>query len=176
MKPVEALERDEAAEELARLAQAIARADEAYYGQAAPEISDAEYDALRRRNAAIEARFPDLVRADSPTRRIGAPPSTGFAKRRHGVPMLSLGNVFDADEFREFVERARRFLGLAADADLRFVGEPKIDGLVDQSHLRARRVRARRHPRRRAGGRGRHRQPADPEDPAAQADRATRRR
>jgi DNA ligase (NAD+) len=129
MKPVEALERDEAAEELARLAQAIARADQAYYGQAAPEISDAEYDALRRRNAAIEARFPDLVRADSPARRIGAPPSTGFAKRRHGVPMLSLGNVFDAEEFREFVERARRFLGLAADADLRFVGEPKIDGL-----------------------------------------------
>jgi DNA ligase (NAD+) len=128
LKPVEALTRAEAADELAHLAEAIARADHAYYGQAAPEISDADYDALRRRNAAIEARFPDLVRADSPSRRVGAPPTTGFAKLRHGLPMLSLGNVFDADEFREFVERARRFLGLA-DAALHFVGEPKIDGL-----------------------------------------------
>jgi DNA ligase (NAD+) len=128
MKPVAELTEKEAAAELARLAEAIARADRAYYERAAPEISDAEYDMLRRRNEAIEARFPALVRPDSPSRRIGAPPAAGFAKLRHGVPMLSLGNVFSAEEFAEFCARARRFLGLK-DTRLRLVAEPKIDGL-----------------------------------------------
>ena len=126
--PVETLSVAEAAAELARLAAEIARHDRAYHEQDAPEISDAEYDALRRRNAAIEARFPDLVRPDSPTHRVGGAPAGGFAKVRHRVPMLSLDNAFGAEEFHEFCERARRFLGLKDEA-LAFVGEPKIDGL-----------------------------------------------
>ncbi|MBX5453042.1 MAG: NAD-dependent DNA ligase LigA [Acidobacteriia bacterium] len=128
-KPVEKLSEDEAREELARLAAEIAKHDRAYYELNAPLISDAEYDALRRRNAEIEARFPHLIRADSPSRRIGAPPAREFAKVRHRVPMLSLDDVFTEEEFREFFARARRFLGLPSDAPFHFVGEPKIDGL-----------------------------------------------
>ncbi len=119
----------DAAAELARLAAEIAHHDRAYHQRDAPEITDAAYDALRARNLAIEARFPHLVRPDSPSRRIGAAPESGFAKLRHIQPMLSLDNVFDADGFAEFCARVRRFLGLAAAAPLRFVGEPKIDGL-----------------------------------------------
>jgi DNA ligase (NAD+) len=126
--PVEALTEAEAAAELASLAAAIARHDRAYYEQDAPEITDADYDALRRRNAAIEQRFPHLVRADSPTHRVGAAPAGGFATVRHRVPMLSLRDIFSADDFREFSDRVRRFLGLKDDA-IGFVGEPKIDGL-----------------------------------------------
>ncbi len=118
----------DAAAELARLAAEIARHDRAYHERDAPEISDAEYDALRRRNAAIEARFPALVRPDSPSLRVGAAPAGGFAKIRHGVPMLSLDNAFVAADFQEFCDRARRFLGLKEER-LAFVGEPKIDGL-----------------------------------------------
>ena len=118
-----------AAAELAWLAGEIARHDALYYRHDAPEISDAAYDALRQRNAAIEARFPDLVRSDSPSRRGGAAPEGGFAKLRHLQPMLSLDNVFDPAEFVEFCARARRFLGLGTAAPLGFVGEPKIDGL-----------------------------------------------
>jgi DNA ligase (NAD+) len=125
---LENLTEPEAAAELARLAEAIAAADRAYHEHDAPEITDADYDALRRRNAAIEARFPALVRADSPSLRVGGAPASGFAKLRHLVPMLSLGNAFGPDEFTEFCERARRFLGLK-DAPLACVGEPKIDGL-----------------------------------------------
>jgi DNA ligase (NAD+) len=128
MKPVEKLTEAEAAAELAELAERIARADRAYYEHDAPVMSDAEYDALRRRNNDIELRFPALVRPDSPSRRIGATPAGGFAKVRHGAPMLSLGNVFTAEEFAEFWARARRFLGIK-DTTFRFVGEPKIDGL-----------------------------------------------
>lgn len=127
--PVEALTEAEAAEELAALAAEIARHDRAYYERDAPLISDAEYDALRRRNAAIEARFPHLIRPDSPSNRIGAAPALGFAKLRHRAPMLSLDNAFDRADFAEFCKRARRFLGLGPDARLRLVGEPKIDGL-----------------------------------------------
>ena len=119
----------DAAAELARLAAEIARHDRAYHQRDAPEITDAEYDALRARNAAIEARFPRLIRPDSPSRRVGAAPEGGFAKLRHLQPMLSLDNVFDAEGFAEFCARVRRFLGLGADTPLRFVGEPKIDGL-----------------------------------------------
>jgi DNA ligase (NAD+) len=125
--PVEALTETQAAKELERLAAEIARHDRAYYEQDAPAISDAEYDALRQRNAAVEARFPALVRPDSPSRRVGAAPAVGFAKLRHGVPMLSLDNGFGAEDFHEFCARARRFLGLKDG--LSFVGEPKIDGL-----------------------------------------------
>ncbi|MDR3532745.1 MAG: NAD-dependent DNA ligase LigA, partial [Rhodopila sp.] len=125
--PIDALTAEEAAEELARLAREIAHHDAAYYTHDAPEISDADYDALRRRNAAIEARFPALIRADSPSARIGGAPETGFAKLRHRVPMLSLDNAFDATEFAEFCARAKRFLGRTEP--LTFVAEPKIDGL-----------------------------------------------
>ncbi|MEJ0016556.1 MAG: NAD-dependent DNA ligase LigA [Acetobacteraceae bacterium] len=112
-----------------RLAREIAHHDLLYHQQDAPEITDAEYDALRRRNAAIEARFPHLIRPDSPSNRVGSTPDTGFAKLRHRVPMLSLDNAMSAEEFAEFCARARRFLGLAADVPLSFVAEPKIDGL-----------------------------------------------
>jgi DNA ligase (NAD+) len=126
--PPEALTEDAARAELALLAGEIARHDRAYHERDAPEITDAAYDALRRRNAAIEARFPALVRPDSPSLRVGAAPAGGFAKVRHGVPMLSLDNAFDPADFVEFCERVRRFLGLKQER-LAFVGEPKIDGL-----------------------------------------------
>jgi DNA ligase (NAD+) len=129
MRPTEDLTDAEAAAELAALAAEIARHDRAYHGDDAPLITDAEYDALRRRNAAIEARFPDLIRADSPSRRVGSAPAGAFGKVRHLQPMLSLGNAFAAEDFAEFVTRARRFVGLAEDVPLDFVGEPKIDGL-----------------------------------------------
>ena len=119
----------DAAAELETLAREIAHHDRLYHQQDAPEISDADYDALRRRNAAIEARFPHLIRADSPSNRVGDAPASGFAKVAHRIPMLSLDNAMSSEEFAEFGVRARRFLGLATDAPLRFVGEPKIDGL-----------------------------------------------
>ncbi|HET6305732.1 MAG TPA: NAD-dependent DNA ligase LigA [Rhodopila sp.] len=125
--PIESLTEAEAAEELARLARDIAHHDTAYHTNDAPEITDAEYDALRRRNAEIEARFPELIRPDSPSSRIGAAAETGFAKLRHRVPMLSLDNAFDPVEFAEFCARAKRFLGRTDP--LAFVAEPKIDGL-----------------------------------------------
>jgi DNA ligase (NAD+) len=124
---IEALTEPEAAEELARLAQEIAHHDAAYHTHDAPEITDADYDALRRRNSAIEARFPALIRPDSPSNRVGGAPESGFAKIRHRVPMLSLDNVFDSTEFAEFCARAKRFLGRTEP--LVFVAEPKIDGL-----------------------------------------------
>ncbi len=119
----------EAAEALATLAAEIARHDQAYHEHDAPLISDADYDALRQRNAAIEAEFPHLVRPDSPSHRVGAMPSAGFAKVRHRVPMLSLDNAFAPADFTEFCARIRRFLHLPEDARLAFVAEPKIDGL-----------------------------------------------
>jgi len=128
-RPTEALTEEEAAAELAALAAEIAHHDRAYHGQDAPEIPDAAYDALVRRNQAVEGRFPELIREDSPSRRVGSRPVEGFASVRHGVPMLSLGNAFDAAEFAEFGARIRRFLALPAEEPLRFVGEPKIDGL-----------------------------------------------
>ncbi|MCS6781146.1 MAG: NAD-dependent DNA ligase LigA [Geminicoccaceae bacterium] len=128
-KPVERLSRAEAEAELAWLAAEIARHDRLYYQLARPEISDAEYDALRARNAAIEARFPDLVRPDSPSLRIGAPPVEAFGKVRHTVPMLTLDNAYSDGEVAEFVARIRRFLGMGPEEPLDFVAEPKIDGL-----------------------------------------------
>jgi DNA ligase (NAD+) len=120
---------DQAAAELAQLAAELAKHDRAYHEHDAPLITDAEYDALRRRNAEIEALFPQLVRPDSPSRRVGSPPAGAFDKIRHRVPMLSLDNAFGQADFIAFTERVRRFLGLAADAPLPMVGEPKIDGL-----------------------------------------------
>ena len=127
--PVDKLTIFDAEQELARLATEIARHDKLYHQKDAPEISDADYDALKLRNEAIERRFPSMVRADSPTRRVGAAPATGFAKVRHDVPMLSLDNAFSDAELAEFIERIRRFLNLAADAAIAFSAEPKIDGL-----------------------------------------------
>ena len=128
-KPVTELDKSEAAAELKRLAKVIAYHDELYYRFDAPEISDAEYDSLRERNAAIETRFPRLIRPDSPSLRIGAPPVEAFGKVSHRVPMLSLGNVFDDAGVRGFVERIRRFLGLESIEGLDFTAEPKIDGV-----------------------------------------------
>jgi DNA ligase (NAD+) len=128
-RPVDQLGEAEAAAELKRLADEIARHDRLYYQEAATEVSDAEYDALRRRNEAIEARFPGLIRPDSPSRRIGAAPSEGFAKVRHRLPMLSLSNAFDETDVAEFFQRIRRFLNLDAEEPVEVVAEPKIDGL-----------------------------------------------
>ncbi|MBO1074815.1 NAD-dependent DNA ligase LigA [Roseomonas marmotae] len=126
----EQLTEEEAAAELAALAEEIAQADIAYHQNDAPEITDAEYDALRRRNTAIEALFPHLKRADSPSEATpGAAPAAGFAKSRHGTPMLSLDNAFAVADFEEFTRSIRRFLKLSEEEVLRFVAEPKIDGL-----------------------------------------------
>ncbi len=128
-KPVAELTEAQAEAELARLAREVAHHDDLYYREDAPEVSDAEYDELRQRNAAIEARFPALQRADSPSRRVGAAPVDAFGKVRHAVPMLSLGNAFADEEVADFVARVRRFLGLGAEAPVEVVAEPKIDGL-----------------------------------------------
>src|SRR5262245_3894695 len=111
-KAIGALTLEEARAEVDRLAAEIKRHDKLYFQADAPEIADADYDALRQRHAAIEARFPELVRADSPSRKVGAEPVEGFGKVRHAVPMLSLGNAFSDEEITEFVERVRRFIGL----------------------------------------------------------------
>ncbi len=119
----------EAANRLMRLAKLIAHHDRLYHDQDAPEISDAEYDALVRENRELEEQFPNFVRADSPSKRLGAAPSTALAKVAHARPMLSLENAFSEEEAREFVARVRRFLNLAPDAPVAMTAEPKIDGL-----------------------------------------------
>jgi DNA ligase (NAD+) len=119
----------DAANRLMRLARDIAKHNRLYHDQDAPEISDADYDALVRENAELEARFPHLVRKDSPSRQVGAAPTTGLAKVAHARPMLSLENAFSAEEVGEFVARVRRFLNLSADEVVAMTAEPKIDGL-----------------------------------------------
>ncbi len=119
----------EAAERLEALAAEIAHHNRAYHTDDAPEISDAAYDALMRENAALEAAFPNLIRADSPSRQVGAAPAAHLAKVRHAKPMLSLDNAFSDEEVAEFVARVRRFLRLADDAPVALTAEPKIDGL-----------------------------------------------
>ncbi|KQQ85989.1 NAD-dependent DNA ligase LigA [Aureimonas sp. Leaf324] len=126
---LDAMTPDEAAAELEQLAREMAEHDRRYYEDDAPTVTDAEYDALRKRNAALEARFPDLVRSDSPARKVGAAPSAKFAKIRHAVPMLSLDNAFSDEDVADFARRVRRFLGLGDDARLAITAEPKIDGL-----------------------------------------------
>ncbi|WFU11023.1 NAD-dependent DNA ligase LigA [Rhizobium sp. CB3090] len=128
-KPVEDLTEEEAAAALAYLAAEIARNDALYHGQDAPQISDADYDALKRRNDAIEARFPALIRADSPSRRVGAAPSETFAPVVHARPMLSLDNTFSQEDVQDFVAGVYRFLGRLPDQSIAFTAEPKIDGL-----------------------------------------------
>ena len=126
--PVDKLTDAEAEAELQRLAQEIAAHDLAYYQDETPEVSDADYDLLKRRNEAIEARFPKLVREDSPSRKVGAAPSTQFAPVTHGVPMLSLDNAMADEEVSDFAARVTRFLKLGDEA-VAFTAEPKIDGL-----------------------------------------------
>ncbi len=128
--PVEELGEKEAAAELKRLAEEIAAHDRRYYQQDAPTVSDAEYDALRQRNAAIEARFSHLKRTDSPSERVGAAPATGrFPTVRHALPMLSLENAFGEEDVRDFVGQMYRFLGWSKDEPIVLTAEPKIDGL-----------------------------------------------
>ncbi|WP_114229065.1 MULTISPECIES: NAD-dependent DNA ligase LigA [Sphingomonas] len=119
----------EAANRLMRLAKEIARHNRLYHDRDAPEISDADYDALVRENTALEAEFPHLVRADSPSRQVGANPSGPLAKVTHARPMLSLENAFSAGDVEEFVRRVRRFLSLGDDEPIALTAEPKIDGL-----------------------------------------------
>jgi DNA ligase (NAD+) len=119
----------EAANRLMRLAREIARHDRLYHDHDAPEISDAEYDALVRENAELEARFPHLVRADSPSKRLGAAPTSALAKVTHARPMLSLDNAFSDEAVAEFIGRIRRFLSLPAEEPVAMSAEPKIDGL-----------------------------------------------
>jgi DNA ligase (NAD+) len=126
----ETISEAEAANRLMRLAKLIAHHDKLYHDQDAPEISDAEYDTLVRENRELEARFPELVRADSPSKRLGAAAtSAGLAKVAHSRPMLSLDNAFSAEEVEDFVGRVKRFLALAQDAAVAMTAEPKIDGL-----------------------------------------------
>ncbi len=126
---VDKLTVSQARKELAELAVRLAEANAAYYRDDAPTISDAAYDALKRRNAEIEAQFPDLKRADSPTEQVGAAPVEGFQKLRHSRPMLSLGNAFSDEDVTDFDRSVRKYLGLAADETLAYTAEPKIDGL-----------------------------------------------
>ncbi|WGV16701.1 NAD-dependent DNA ligase LigA [Fuscovulum ytuae] len=126
-KTIEQLSEAEARQELARLAEVIAAANRAYHSLDAPEISDADYDALKRRNAAIEARFPQFKRADSPSEQVGGAVAEGFGEIRHEIRMLSLSNAFDEEEVAEFDNRVRSFLGM--EAPITYVAEPKIDGL-----------------------------------------------
>ncbi|NYS23403.1 NAD-dependent DNA ligase LigA [Rhodobacteraceae bacterium 2376] len=123
------LTEDQARDELARLADLLGRANAAYFRDDAPVMADAEFDALKARNADIESRFPHLVREDSPSAQVGAAPSEAFGKIRHARRMLSLSNAFSAQDVAEFVQRIRRYLGLSEDAPLAFTVEPKIDGL-----------------------------------------------
>src|SRR4249920_3664706 len=128
VKPADLTE-PQAKAELKRLAAELAAHDKRYYQQDAPTVSDAEYDSLRQRNAAIEARFPELIRPDSPSRRVGAAPTGKFKKVRHAVPMLSLDNAFAEQDVLDFVGRIQRFLKLGDDDSIDFSAEPKIDGL-----------------------------------------------
>src|SRR6185437_2540873 len=134
-KPVEQLTATEAKAQLKALAAEIAYHDKLYHQKDAPEISDAEYDDLRQRNRAIELRFPELVRADSPSKRVGAAPATGFAKVRHPHAMLSLDNAFSEEDVRDFFRGIRNFFRAPQDIarveedKIAVMAEPKIDGL-----------------------------------------------
>ncbi|MBB5667010.1 DNA ligase (NAD+) [Rhizobium leguminosarum] len=126
---VDTLTIEEAAAELERLAKEIAHHDALYHGKDRPEISDADYDALKRRNDALEVQFPELIREDSPSRRVGAAPSVTFSPVVHVRPMLSLDNTFSQEDVQDFVASVYRFLGRLPDQSIAFTAEPKIDGL-----------------------------------------------
>lgn len=128
-RPVSDLDEKGAKRELARLAMELAFHDKSYHQDDSPQISDADYDKLRVRNEEIEARFPHLVRADSPSKRVGAAPSEKFEKYQHQMPMLSLANAFSDEDMADFIGRVRRFLGLDLEDKVVLTGEPKIDGL-----------------------------------------------
>ena len=155
--PVEELKRAEAEAELRRLAALIRHHDALYYRQDAPEISDAEYDALRRRNEAIEQRFPKLVRPDSPSRRVGAAPVEGFGKVKHSVPMLSLGNAFDAEDVTDFVAAGASLPEARRRGTARLYRRAEDRRPVDLAALRGRRAHRGGDARRRHGRRERHR-------------------
>lgn len=127
MKEIKDLSKEEAAKELEYIAKEMAKSDIAYYQKDNPYLTDAQYDSLKRRNEEIEARFPELVRSDSPSKKIGAPLQSGFKKVPHRFPMLSLGDVFSIEEVEDFVQSVKRFLNSAKELD--FMAEPKIDGL-----------------------------------------------
>ncbi|MBD8650712.1 NAD-dependent DNA ligase LigA [Rhizobium sp. CFBP 13726] len=127
--PVDDLTEQAAADELERLSRELSHHDELYHAKDAPEISDADYDALKKRNAAIEERFPQLIRADSPSIKVGAAPLPTFAQITHSRPMLSLDNAFADGDVRDFVNSVYRFLGQLPDGSIAFTAEPKIDGL-----------------------------------------------
>ncbi len=128
-RPIAELTPEEAARELSKLSETLAEANRAYHTEDAPQLTDAEYDALKRRNADVEAAFPHLKRADSPSDQVGAAPADGFSKVAHSQRMLSLGNAFDAEDVHEFDTSIRKYLGLATEAPLAYTAEPKIDGL-----------------------------------------------
>ncbi len=127
--PVSDLTEEEAQRELARLADLILRANTQYHAEDSPEISDAEYDELKRRNTEIERLFPHLKRPDSPSDRVGAQPADGFSKVTHAVRMMSLGNAFSDEDVADFERSIRKYLGLSESSELSFTAEPKIDGL-----------------------------------------------
>ena len=126
---VDELTAAQASQELALLAAQLNAANEAYHQADAPDMSDAEYDRLKRRNQAIETAFPALKREDSPSEKIGAAVADGFGKIQHAVRMMSLGNAFTDDDVRDFDGRIRKYLGVEPAAPLTYTAEPKIDGL-----------------------------------------------
>jgi DNA ligase (NAD+) len=138
--PVETLTEDQAKAELQRLAAEIAHHDALYHGKDEPEISDADYDALKRRNDVIEAQFPQLVRTDSPSQRVGAAPAGIFAQVVHARPMLSLDNTFSDEDVQDFVSSVYRFLGQLPGDSIAFTAEPKIDGLSMSLRYEGRRL------------------------------------
>ena len=127
MKEIKDLSKEEAERELEYIAKEMAKSDIAYYQKDNPYLTDAQYDSLKRRNEEIEARFPELIRSDSPSKKVGAPLQSGFKKVPHRFPMLSLGDVFSIEEVEDFVQSVKRFLNSAKELD--FMAEPKIDGL-----------------------------------------------
>ena len=126
-KPLFDLSYEDAKTRHKKLVKEIVHHDELYHGQDAPEISDAEYDALRRELEKIESDYPELATKESPSAKVGSVPSKGFKKVRHSVPMLSLSNVFSDEELYDFIDRVKRFLNF--DGNVEVVAEPKIDGL-----------------------------------------------
>ena len=127
MIDVSAINEEQAKKELERIAKEIAKSDEAYYQNDNPYLTDAEYDKLKLLNEKLEQKFPHLIRADSPSKRVGAPVKSDFKKIVHTIPMLSLGDIFSEEELADFVKGIQRFLN--TEDDIEFTSEPKMDGL-----------------------------------------------